>query len=87
MNTSFIGTMNMLGLAKCTSARFLLTSTSEVGGSWLLCSPLPCPYLVFEKPMHGCNAGVYKLPKSVEAHMHSPENATHRPSIGVEGAG
>ena len=33
MNTSFIMTMNMLGLAKCTSARFLLTSTSEVGGS------------------------------------------------------
>lgn len=30
--TSFIGTMNMLGLAKRTKARFLLTSTSEVYG-------------------------------------------------------
>ncbi len=31
IKTSFIGTMNMLGLAKRTRARFLLTSTSEVG--------------------------------------------------------
>ena len=31
IKTSFIGTMNMLGLAKRTHARFLLTSTSEVG--------------------------------------------------------
>jgi len=30
--TSFIGTLNMLGLAKRTGARFLLTSTSEVYG-------------------------------------------------------
>ena len=30
IKTSFIGTMNMLGLAKRTRARFLLTSTSEV---------------------------------------------------------
>ena len=30
--TSFMGTMNMLGLAKRTGARFLLTSTSEVYG-------------------------------------------------------
>ena len=30
IKTSFIGTMNMLGLAKRTHARFLLTSTSEV---------------------------------------------------------
>ncbi|GAB4819821.1 hypothetical protein N2152v2_006867 [Parachlorella kessleri] len=32
IKTSFIGTMNMLGLAKRTKARFLLTSTSEVYG-------------------------------------------------------
>jgi nucleoside-diphosphate-sugar epimerase len=32
MKTSFLGTMNMLGLAKRTKARFLLTSTSEVYG-------------------------------------------------------
>lgn len=31
IKTSFMGTMNMLGLAKRTRARFLLTSTSEVG--------------------------------------------------------
>lgn len=30
MKTSFLGTMNMLGLAKRVRARFLLTSTSEV---------------------------------------------------------
>ena len=30
LKTSFLGTMNMLGLAKRTRARFLLTSTSEV---------------------------------------------------------
>ena len=30
IKTSFVGTMNMLGLAKRTRARFLLTSTSEV---------------------------------------------------------
>mmetsp|Transcript_12483 Transcript_12483/g.35060 ORF Transcript_12483/g.35060 Transcript_12483/m.35060 type:complete len:340 (+) Transcript_12483:224-1243(+) len=30
--TSFLGTLNMLGLAKRTNARFLLTSTSEVYG-------------------------------------------------------
>ena len=29
IKTSFLGTMNMLGLAKRTRARFLLTSTSE----------------------------------------------------------
>ncbi|KAL3139472.1 UDP-glucuronic acid decarboxylase 2 [Trebouxia sp. C0009 RCD-2024] len=32
LKTSFLGTMNMLGLAKRTRARFLLTSTSEVYG-------------------------------------------------------
>ena len=32
IKTSFMGTYNMLGLAKRTSARFLLTSTSEVYG-------------------------------------------------------
>ena len=32
IKTSFLGTMNMLGLAKRTRARFLLTSTSEVYG-------------------------------------------------------
>lgn len=32
VKTSFIGTMNMLGLAKRTRARFLITSTSEVYG-------------------------------------------------------
>ena len=32
IKTSFIGTMNMLGLAKRTKARFLLSSTSEVYG-------------------------------------------------------
>ncbi|KAK9823383.1 hypothetical protein WJX72_002384 [[Myrmecia] bisecta] len=32
LKTSFIGTLNMLGLAKRTRARFLLTSTSEVYG-------------------------------------------------------
>jgi UDP-glucuronate decarboxylase len=32
IKTSFVGTMNMLGLAKRTRARFLLTSTSEVYG-------------------------------------------------------
>ena len=36
MKTSFIGTMNMLGLAKRTKARFLLTSTSEVYGDPLV---------------------------------------------------
>ncbi len=30
--TSFLGTMNMLGLAKRCKARFLITSTSEVYG-------------------------------------------------------
>lgn len=30
--TSFLGTMNMLGLAKRTNAKFLLASTSEVYG-------------------------------------------------------
>lgn len=30
LKTSFLGTMNMLGMAKRTRARFLLTSTSEV---------------------------------------------------------
>lgn len=33
LKTSFLGTMNMLGLAKRTKARFLLTSTSEVANS------------------------------------------------------
>lgn len=33
IKTSFLGTMNMLGLAKRTRARFLLTSTSEVQAS------------------------------------------------------
>jgi len=33
LKTSFIGTQNMLGLAKRTKARFLLSSTSEVYGS------------------------------------------------------
>lgn len=33
MKTNFMGTMNMLGLAKRTKARFLLSSTSEVYGS------------------------------------------------------
>ena len=33
MKTNFLGTMNMLGLAKRTKARFLLSSTSEVYGS------------------------------------------------------
>jgi nucleoside-diphosphate-sugar epimerase len=32
IKTGFIGTMNMLGLAKRCRARFLLTSTSEVYG-------------------------------------------------------
>ncbi|KAF8556260.1 NAD(P)-binding protein [Imleria badia] len=32
LKTSFIGTLNMLGLAKRTKARFLITSTSEVYG-------------------------------------------------------
>ncbi|KAI0921975.1 UDP-glucuronic acid decarboxylase 1 [Taiwanofungus camphoratus] len=32
VKTSFIGTLNMLGLAKRTKARFLITSTSEVYG-------------------------------------------------------
>lgn len=32
LKTSFLGTMNMLGLAKRVNARFLLTSTSEVYG-------------------------------------------------------
>lgn len=32
IKTNFLGTMNMLGLAKRTRARFLLTSTSEVYG-------------------------------------------------------
>ena len=36
IKTSFIGTMNMLGLAKRTKARFLLTSTSEVYGDPLV---------------------------------------------------
>ena len=38
IKTSILGTMNMLGLAKRTRARFLLTSTSEV--------LLPCPCLI-----------------------------------------
>ncbi|GAA6027031.1 hypothetical protein JCM8097_006053 [Rhodosporidiobolus ruineniae] len=33
LKTSFMGTLNMLGLAKRTKARFLLSSTSEVYGS------------------------------------------------------
>ena len=33
LKTNFLGTMNMLGLAKRTKARFLLSSTSEVYGS------------------------------------------------------
>lgn len=33
MKTNFMGTLNMLGLAKRTKARFLLASTSEVYGS------------------------------------------------------
>lgn len=33
MKTNFLGTLNMLGLAKRTKARFLLSSTSEVYGS------------------------------------------------------
>lgn len=32
VKTSFMGTLNMLGLAKRTKARFLITSTSEVYG-------------------------------------------------------
>ena len=48
IKTSFLGTMNMLGLAKRTHARFLLTSTSEVcqpylrhEGTWpCLCMPV-----------------------------------------------
>lgn len=32
IKTSFIGTMNMLGLAKRCRARFLISSTSEVYG-------------------------------------------------------
>ena len=33
LKTSFQGTLNMLGLAKRTKARFLITSTSEVYGN------------------------------------------------------
>lgn len=32
IKTSFMGTLNMLGLAKRTKARFLISSTSEVYG-------------------------------------------------------
>lgn len=32
IKTNFLGTMNMLGLAKRTRARFLISSTSEVYG-------------------------------------------------------
>ena len=41
IKTSFIGTMNMLGLAKRTRARFLLTSTSEVGIVPYVCYSVP----------------------------------------------
>lgn len=41
--TSFLGTLNMLGLAKRTKARFLLTSTSEVYGDPLV-HPQPETY-------------------------------------------
>ena len=43
MKTSFIGTMNMLGLAKRTKARFLLTSTSEVYGDPLVHPQVTAP--------------------------------------------
>ena len=42
IKTSFIGTMNMLGLAKRTKARFLLTSTSEVYGDPLVHPQVHC---------------------------------------------
>ena len=42
IKTSFIGTMNMLGLAKRTKARFLLTSTSEVYGDPLVHPQVRC---------------------------------------------
>ena len=42
IKTSFIGTMNMLGLAKRTHARFLLTSTSEASAPQAL-PQLKCP--------------------------------------------
>ncbi|MES1912466.1 MAG: hypothetical protein MHM6MM_004737 [Cercozoa sp. M6MM] len=32
LKTNFLGTLNMLGMARCTDARFLFTSTSEVYG-------------------------------------------------------
>lgn len=44
LKTSFLGTMNMLGLAKRTRARFLLTSTSEVGRDFCdLCTVASLP--------------------------------------------
>lgn len=43
LKTSFIGTMNCLGLAKRVKARFLLSSTSEVYGSPLV-HPQPETY-------------------------------------------
>ena len=49
MKTSFIGTMNMLGLAKRTKARFLLTSTSEVYGD-----PLVHPQVTNQFPCIAC---------------------------------
>ncbi len=49
IKTSFIGTMNMLGLAKRTKARFLLTSTSEVYGD-----PLVHPQVLQSRKNHLC---------------------------------
>ena len=56
IKTSFIGTMNMLGLAKRCRARFLISSTSEVYGDPLqhpqarlpaAAAPLPCFFSSF----------------------------------------
>lgn len=68
IKTSFIGTMNMLGLAKRTHARFLLTSTSEVGISQAL------PALLCKAPVISSPGPEY--PKADGSRMSSEELST-----------
>ena len=73
MKTGFIGTMNMLGLAKRCRARFLLTSTSEVYVTRRLTAKN-----IFYPPLHRF-LRIYDLPRSLiltHAAVHFPAMET-----------
>jgi len=68
IKTSFQGTLNMLGLAKRTKARFLLTSTS---GNFFLfhIAITPSPKELLKTLSHTCRRCRYRLPPTLTPHV------------------